>query len=82
MSKKYHTPKTPQNVSMTALISEIMYTNIQREHGIPMMTDMMNRAKKLGIVKTPKAFRKWVVGETIQLVNTLDKWLKTKMPEA
>jgi hypothetical protein len=82
MSRKYHTPKTPQSFSLPTLVTEIIYTHIQREHGIPMMTDMMNRAKKLGIVKTPKAFRKWAVTETLQLVTTLDKWLKTKIPEA
>lgn len=80
MSKKYHNPKTPNGTPINTLCREIMYSYIQNYYGMQKMKKIFANAKKLEIVKTPNDFRKWVVNECIQFINTVDDWLQKKTP--
>lgn len=81
MSKKYHNPKTPNGTPIKTLCREIMYAHIQSYYGMQKMKTIFANAKKVGLVKTPNEFRKWVVNECIQFINSVDGWLLKKLNE-
>lgn len=78
MSKKYHSPKTPNGTPISTLCREIMYSYIQKYYKMHKMKIMFRNAKKIGLVKTPNDFRKWVVNECIHFVSTVDNWLDNR----
>ena len=73
MAKK---PVSPKATPIATLAREIVYTYFQSEHGMAKMARIMRNAKAKGLVKTPKAFRKWMITELSKTVDTIDIWLQ------
>jgi hypothetical protein len=73
MAKK---PVSPKATPLSTLCREIVFTHFQQEHGMPTMARIMRNAKAKGLVKNPKEFRKWMIGELSKTVTTIDKWLQ------
>lgn len=73
MAKK---PKTPNATPTKTLVGELVFTYIQNEHSVQKLSRIMKNAKEKGFIKNPKEFRKWLVGEVIKTVDTIDIWLQ------
>lgn len=72
--------KTPNATPLRTLAREMVFSYIQLEYGVPALTKVMNAAIRTGKVKNAPQFRKWLITELCETVNTLDRWLAT-MPD-
>jgi hypothetical protein len=73
MAKK---PVSPKAIPTTTLVKEMVFAYYQMEHGMPKMARIMRNAKSKGLIKSPKEFRRWLIGEIGKSVDTIDKWLQ------
>jgi hypothetical protein len=70
-------PKTACATPYPSLIRELVFTYLQREYSsTAQMARIMHHAKKKGLIKNPKEFRKWMLEEMCKSINAIDKWIQ------
>jgi hypothetical protein len=70
-------PKTACATPYPSLIRELVFTYLQREYSsTAQMARIMHHAKKKGLIKNPKEFRKWMLKEICKSINAIDKWIQ------
>ena len=70
-------PKTARGTPYAALIKEFAFSYLQKEHSsAEQLARIMHHAKRKGLIKTPKEFRKWILSEVCKSINAIDKWIQ------
>ena len=70
-------PKTARGTPYASLIKEFAFSYLQKEHSsAEQLARIMYHAKRKGLIKTPKDFRKWILNEVCKSINAIDKWIQ------
>jgi hypothetical protein len=70
-------PKTARGTPYASLIKEFAFSYLQKEHSsAEQLARIMYYAKRKGLIKTPKDFRKWILNEVCKSINAIDKWIQ------
>ncbi len=75
MIKKHKNHKSASTHSLEALCLEVAFTFIQKGVGKKNMSLIFNKAREKGFIKTSKQFRKWIIGECVHFMSSLNVWL-------
>lgn len=70
-------PKTARGTPYASLIKEFAFSYLQKEHSsAEQLARIMYHAKRKGLIKTPKEFRKWILKEVCKSIDAIDKWIQ------